>query len=362
MCTMILLLVLAVIGMIKAQMNMEGEPCEVRGHKGICTEGSRCVDLPNKMSHLGLRPSDVERCGFTAYEEIICCPSSPTIIASTTRTRSDDRPAVRACAEIDANLQPLLTPHILGGTPVELGEYPYMVAIGLDNAGTIEYNCGGTLIAKSFVLTAAHCLTTRQRPVMVRMGVVNFTDTEQMKNAVEIGVKRTHLHPDYTSASVYNDIAVVELQSDVEYSANVYPTCLYTEPENPSKSSELYVSGWGVIDTRTRDKSNVLLKARQEIVDNSRCNESYAENGFSRRNRIGIISTQLCAHDPTLTRDACQGDSGGPLIVVVDEALSKFRIVAVISVGFSCGTSTPGIYTRVSSFLDFIESVVWPNL
>ncbi|XP_067635814.1 serine protease persephone-like [Eurosta solidaginis] len=269
----------------------------------------------------------------------------------------------KTCAEIDAKLQPLLTSHVLGGTPVELGQYPHMVAIGLQNDdSTLEYNCGGSLIAKSFVLTAAHCLTTREPPVRVRMGVVNFNDSEQMKNAVEIGVKRTHLHPDYNSSKFYNDIGVVELQSDVEYSTNVYPTCLYTEPENPPNSSKLYVSGWGVIDTLTRDNSNVLLRARQEIVDNSRCNGSYAETGLNRRIPVGIISTQLCAHDRSMTRDASQGDSGGPLIMVVDEAVSKFRIVAVISAGISCGTSTPAIYTRVSSFLDFIESVVWPNL
>lgn len=338
-----------------------GDQCQIRIFKGICTEASKCTDLPYTMSQLGLKRRDIQRCGFTVFDEIICCPSLSTP-TTTIKTRSDDRPAVKACIEIDGQLQPLLTPHILGGTPVELGEYPHMVAIGLTNTDdVVEYNCGGTLIAKRFVLTAAHCLVTQQIPVMVRMGVVNFTDTEQMKGAVEIKIKKTHIHPDYTSASVYNDVGLLELEDEVIYSYNVFPTCLYTDPDDPPAKSVLYVTGWGVMNRNTREKSDVLLKARQTIVDNSKCNESYVDSGLTRRNREGIIASQMCAHDPGLIKDACQGDSGGPLNLVVDEALNKYRVVAVISAGFTCGSSTPGLYSRVSSFLDWIESIVWPS-
>lgn len=349
----------ALLGMTTAQMEV-GDPCQKQNYKGICTEASKCTDLPYSMAQLGLKRRDISRCGFTTFEEIICCPTL-SIPTTTIKTRADDRPAVRACNEIDELLQPLLTPHILGGTPVELGEYPHMVAIGLtDTDGAVEYNCGGTLISKSYVLTAAHCLVTRQIPVTVRMGVVNFTDTEQMKAVVEIKIKKVHLHPDYTSANVYNDVGLLELEEEVTYTNNVFPTCLYTDSKDPPANSVLYVTGWGVINRSTRVKSDVLLKARQTIVDNLKCNESYVDNGLTRRNRDGIIASQMCAHDPGLTKDACQGDSGGPLNLVVDEALNKYRVVGVISAGFSCGSATPGLYTRVSAFLDWIESIVWP--
>lgn len=51
-----------------------GEQCQVKKYKGTCTEASKCTDLPDAMAQLGLKRRDISRCGFTIFEEIICCP------------------------------------------------------------------------------------------------------------------------------------------------------------------------------------------------------------------------------------------------------------------------------------------------
>lgn len=51
-----------------------GDQCQIRNFKGICTEASKCTDLPYTMSQLGLKRRDIQRCGFTVFDEIICCP------------------------------------------------------------------------------------------------------------------------------------------------------------------------------------------------------------------------------------------------------------------------------------------------
>lgn len=76
--------------------------------------------------------------------------------------------------------------------------------------------------------------------------------------------------------------------------------------------------------------------------------------------RDGVSQRQYCAYDPEAKSDSCQGDSGGPL-QYFPEKRSLAVVVGIVSHGISCATDLPAIYTRVASYLDWIESSVWPN-
>merc|ERR1739840_84031 len=53
--------------------------------------------------------------------------------------------------------------------------------------------------------------------------------------------------------------------------------------------------------------------------------------------------------------DGCQGDSGGPLTVPEN---GKYTLVGVVSYGWGCASSRPGIYARVQGFLPWLKSLI----
>ncbi|XP_043659660.1 serine protease Hayan isoform X1 [Drosophila teissieri] len=270
-----------------------------------------------------------------------------------------ERPAVAACEKIRSGGKPL-TVHILDGERVDKGVYPHMAAIAYNSFGTATFRCGGSLVASRFVLTAAHCVNRDDdTPSFVRLGALNIENPEP--GYQDIDVIDVQIHPNYSGSSKYYDIAILQLADDAKESDVIRPACLYTDRTDPPANSKYFVAGWGVMNVTNRAVSKILLRAALELVPADKCNASFAEQPSANRSlRNGVIASQLCAADRSLRKDACQGDSGGPLILEIDDVDGTYAIVGVISSGFGCATKTPGLYTRVSSFLDYIEGIVWP--
>ncbi|KAF8787876.1 Clotting factor B like protein [Argiope bruennichi] len=164
------------------------------------------------------------------------------------------------------------------------------------------------------------------------------------------------IHPQYLPREHYNDIAVVRLKEPINFESNVRPICLPTSPEIRRKQllgKEVTVTGWGDQDFGGK-RATILREVTVKVINISSCDKSYEPVRGSTLPR-GITRQFICAGVPEGGKDACQRDSGGPLMLLEN---SVWILVGVVSFGFQCAKAEyPGVYTRVTDYLDWLEEV-----
>ncbi|CAB9501399.1 Chymotrypsin-like elastase family member 1 [Seminavis robusta] len=213
-------------------------------------------------------------------------------------------------------------PFIVNGGDANTAETPWFVHFG-------NGACGASLISKTRVLTAAHCVRSGA-PATVRVGATTQSD------GTEIRVRCVKKHPNYDNF-VTNDIAIIKLASEAPTDSFI---AINTDAGNPSLGEQMTAIGLG----RTSSNGGVasrLLAINVNYVDPGTCNIAYGG---------GVDSNfHLCA--TTNGNGVCNGDSGGPLYD------SAFAQVGVVSFGSSggCGTGVPDGYTRVSHYSQWIQ-------
>ncbi|KAL1490932.1 hypothetical protein ABEB36_011601 [Hypothenemus hampei] len=168
-------------------------------------------------------------------------------------------------------------PFILNGEDTSPGQWPWHVALYVSYEAELKYNCGGTLISESHVITAAHCVTKPRTTdviskdkILVYLGKyrLNSFNSEVQDRQVDSFI----VHPDYNASFLYNDIAIIKLSSPVEVNNYVRPCCLWDEQDTNFDNivGKLgTVVGWGFNDKG--EISKTLTKADLPIVSTTKC-------------------------------------------------------------------------------------------
>ncbi|XP_010627664.1 transmembrane protease serine 4 isoform X3 [Fukomys damarensis] len=231
------------------------------------------------------------------------------------------------------------TPRVVGGQEASVDSWPWQVSIQYNK----QHICGGSILDPYWILTAAHCFRKHLDLYnwKVRAGF------DKLDNFPSLPVAKIFIAEQNSSYPKEKDIALVRLQLPLTFSDTVRPTCLPFFDEELASATPLWVVGWGFTEQNGGKMSDTLLQASVQVIDHTRCNAEDAYQGE-------VTEKMLCAGVPGGGVDTCQGDSGGPLMYQSEQ----WQVVGIVSWGYGCGgPSTPGVYTKVTSYLNWIYNV-----
>jgi secreted trypsin-like serine protease len=241
---------------------------------------------------------------------------------------------------------------VINGADVPAGEQPWVVGI-LQTAVDDDYLaqfCGGTLIDKQWVLTAAHCTFDEQArafqpaALQVLVGRRVLRSTEGIRLVVDQIIR----HPAFDAAIYSNDLALLHLTEVT--ATSVVKLADATINNSLGQVRQGMVVGWGM--TQAGVGADTLQRAQVPLVATATCRQRYADYG------ITLAATMICAGYEQGGVDACTGDSGGPLLVWNNRQQSWVQI-GIISWGSGCAEAgVYGVYTQVSSFTEWITATI----
>uniref|UniRef100_A0A6M2DXR5 trypsin n=1 Tax=Xenopsylla cheopis TaxID=163159 RepID=A0A6M2DXR5_XENCH len=216
---------------------------------------------------------------------------------------------------------------IVGGRDTTIEQHPYQVSLLFGNT----HSCGGSLIAKNWVLTAAHCIIPTN--YNVRVG-----STIKEQGGIVHKVKQQYKHNFNESTADY-DYALIELETPVEINDKVNIIKLADENSELKPGTKLVVTGWGL--TEPGPPTDILQELTVSYVTQEECEKVYP----------GLLTDRMFCAGGEDGKGICSNDSGGP--IVADGVQ-----YGIVSFATECGhAGIPGVYAKISTVRKWIKDI-----
>ncbi|XP_043788659.1 trypsin-like [Apis laboriosa] len=232
---------------------------------------------------------------------------------------------------------------IVNGSKASLRQFPYQVSLR-ETHSSVHF-CGGSLIHEKYVLTAAHCMFDQGvqiQPWMITIVAGELRLWQPTSTGQRRGVEKIHVHPNFNSVTLENDITILTLKIAFRLTpeVNIAPLVDHT----PVPATICQVAGWGYPSENFPVTSEDLMYVDLPLMSRDLCKKLL-------ENVTDFPPGMICAGYMEGQKDACQGDSGGGM-------MCNGELTGVVSGGDGCARPrTPGVYTDVYFYTSWIAEV-----
>ncbi|CAN8004634.1 unnamed protein product, partial [Ixodes hexagonus] len=247
---------------------------------------------------------------------------------------------------------------IVGGEDAKPLEFPWQISLRFSQNTNVlgDHICGGSIINRQHIMTAAHCIIpnyTNSAYYKVVVGEQNLNKQDPTEKTFL--VQNYTIHPQWDRATINYDYAILKLNAPLAFGGAdnaLMPICL-PEKNQVFDNRICTASGWGYLKDESQGGgtvSEVLQKVDLPTLPYEQCRRDYKNV-----NKV-VEDTMICAGTKQGGKSACQGDSGGPF--QCPGADGRYVLAGTTSWGKTCGArNQPSVFARFSTRLDWIASV-----
>ncbi|KAJ3656438.1 hypothetical protein Zmor_015516 [Zophobas morio] len=231
-------------------------------------------------------------------------------------------------------------PRIIGGDLANAAQFPFAGAIYV-HTNDSQFFCGGTLTANQWVLTAGHCV---HNAILFTIQLGSNDLVSDDSNRVTVSSSTYVLHPDFNPETIENDIGLIKLRMEVEYS-------IYLQPIHPLESelwqdAHVYIPGWGQTSDFDPALTNELRYVYITTITNEECRITYGNQ---------ITDNMICAIG-NYNEGTCNGDNGGALAVQNGRTYAVVGVASFVS-SDGCESTHPSGFTRTAPYYQWITNI-----
>ncbi|XP_066221989.1 enteropeptidase isoform X2 [Saccopteryx leptura] len=234
-------------------------------------------------------------------------------------------------------------PKIVGGNNAKEGAWPWLAALYYNG----NLLCGASLVSNDWLVSAAHCVYGRNLEPSKWKAFLGLHMTSNLTSPQVVTrlIDQIVINPHYNKRRKNSDIAMMHLESKVNYTDYIQPICLPEENQVFPPGEICFIAGWGRL-VHQGPTADILQEADVPLLSNEKCQQQMPE--------YSITENMLCAGYEEGRIDSCQGDSGGPLMC---QENNRWLLAGVTSFGYQCARpNRPGVYVRVTKFTEWTKS------